>query len=158
MRGERIFQAEETKILRWQETWHIQGRPGRWWGRKQEEEWLQWWEVDQRPDHAARMGHTEDFGIHSKSKGMLSRAWRHRCEDHIGSRVEEGLEGGTVNVWGQIRKLFFHRPCVIGQWIALQWIIQTLNKYQRCAGSITRSESQSLGLRRVDFHLYISVH
>lgn len=48
-----------------------------------------------------------------------------------------------------------HRPCVRGQWLALEWIIQMFSK---CQGSHRSFWSQSLGLRKAEFHLYRSFH
>lgn len=71
-KGERIFQAEETKALRPQRNL-THSRKARNVGRQeQEEEWLQQGEEGWGPDNAL-IGHVEDFGIHPKGKRTFSK-------------------------------------------------------------------------------------
>lgn len=50
----------------------------------------------------------------------------------------------------------FHRPRGIGQWLAVEWIIQMLNKCPRSVASVFWR--QSLALRNTEVHLDPSFH
>lgn len=60
-----------------------------------------------------------------------------------------------MTIWGPVSGRF-HRPCGIGQWLAVKWIIQMLNKCPRSVASVFWR--QSLALRNAEVHLDSSFH